>query len=486
MAVAPAVGAELSIGDPAPKLEVTDWVKGGPLDLAQVKGKNIVVLEFWATWCGPCVHSVPTLTKLQQTYADKGVTIVGVTSQDPDNSLEKVKKFVGKQGDKLGYTIAFDKEGQTDKAYMEAAGQEGIPTVFVIDRAARVAWIGHPEDGLEQVLADLVGGKYDIELARKKYGLERDMMAATYEGDAERVVKLADEYITLDRYSLQPWTNKLMVYTMLLDQPDKKVAVARQALEVFNDRPEKLAQLADLLLWPNEGPEFGDIPEADGHRKELEKLALGGVSRAAELAPENVEVRSAQFSVLAAARRDAEAMAVAKETLGLIKDDPMALGGFARVLSSPDPKDPCNDLAIKAVDLALAAEPDEPAHLETKFHVLAVCKHDFEAAARIGHYFVEKAGEEPSLLNGFAWTLLTEELLKDKFNRLALAAAEKCHRVSGGNNWMFLDTLALAKFENGQVAEAIDLEKRALELCPEEGAKILLAESLERFESAGR
>jgi hypothetical protein len=81
---------------------------------------------------------------------------------------------------------------------------------------------------------------------------------------------------------------------------------------------------------------------------------------------------------------------------------------------------------------------------------------------------------------------LTEEPLKGRFNRLALAAAEKCHRVSGGNNWMFLDTLALARFENGQVAEAIDLEKKALELCPEEGAKILLAETLERFESAGR
>lgn len=485
MLVGPVAGAELGVGDPAPPLEVTKWVKGGPLDLAQAKGKNIVVLEFWATWCSPCVRSVPHLTKLQQQLADKGVIIVGVTSEDPDNTIEKVEKFVRNQGEKLGFTVAFDKEGKTDKAYMEAAGQEGIPTVFVIDRGGRVAWIGHPQDRLEQVLGELVAGKYDLDLATKKFRLERSMLAAVSEGRTEEVLKLADEYIALDPYSLQPWSSKLMIYTMELDQPDKKAAVARQAMDVFADLPEKLAQVADMLLWRPEEIEIGDKPPADPQTQELEKLAFAGVSRAAKLAPDNANVRLAQYSVLTALKRDTEAMAVAQETLGLIKDDPSGLDDFARALSSPDPKHPGNDLALKAADLAIAAEPDEPVHLETKFHVLAVCKRDLPAAAKIGEYLVQKAGEDTALLNGFAWTLLTEESLSGQFDRLALAAAEKCCQISGGKNWMFLDTLALAKFENGQAAEAVELEKKAIELCPDEGPKVVLREALQRFE-AGR
>ncbi len=99
-------------------------------------------------------------------------------------------------------------------------------------------------------------------------------------------------------------------------------------------------------------------------------------------------------------------------------------------------------------------------------------------------YLVEKAADDPGLLNGFSWAVLTEEPLVGKFNKLALAAAEKCNQASSGNNWTFLDTLALAKFENGQVTEAINLEKKALELCPDEGAKVVLQETLHRFEGA--
>src|SRR6188474_2613487 len=70
------------IGDPAAALSVGEWIKGQPVDLAAVKGEKIVVVEFWATWCGPCRTSIPHLTELQQKFADRDVIFVGISDED--------------------------------------------------------------------------------------------------------------------------------------------------------------------------------------------------------------------------------------------------------------------------------------------------------------------------------------------------------------------------------------------------------------------
>jgi len=469
MAVPAAALAKLGIGDTAPKLEVSTWVKGEPVTLEAAKGKNVVVLEFWATWCGPCIASIPHLNELQAEYADKGVVLVGVTTEDPDNSLEKVQEFVKKRGDKLGYRIAFDKEGKANAAFMEAAQQPGIPTAFVIDKEGRIAWIGHPMDGLDRVLADLVAGKHDIEMARKKFDLYGQGAQAMQDGEWEKVVQIADQYLALDPTSAHAWQAKVMAYAGPLEQPDKAKETAAKAVEALKDNAEGLAMLAGLLV-------------SDDNEGGMNDLALKAVTRAAELSPKDVQVRSAQYHVLAANGKDDEALAVATQTVDLMAGDAPALASFARTLSSPDAKERCNDLALKAVELALSAEPDEPRHLMTKFYIVATCKKDAGAAEGIGRYLLEKAADNADLLNELSWTLLTEEGLAGKFNALALAAAEQCHKVSEGKNWMYLDTLALAKFENGAAAEAVELEKKAIELCDLEPAKPQLKEALARFE----
>ena len=468
---APAAPADgLGIGDAAPRLEVSQWIKGEPVDLAAAKDHRIVVLEFWATWCAPCVESIPHLTRLQQEYADQGVVIVAVSPHDPNNTLETVRKLVDKQGDKIGYAVAFDREGKSDKAFMEAANQEGIPTAFVIDKAGRVAWIGHPMDGMDKALARMVAGKYDIRLAGKKFDLQQSTMQALLAGDFERVMELTDEHLALDPQSPGPWMARLMVYTMHLPQPDQALATARKAVAALHEDGRSLAFLAGMLA-------------EDRDSADMQPLALEAVSRAVELAPQDAEVRASQYLVLAALGRDQEAFTAASEAVRLMKGNPRALSEFARVLSSPDPKNRCNALAIKAVELALAAEPEEPAHLEAKFYVLAVCEKDLKAAEAVGRYLIERAAEDADLLNDLAWRLLTEKETRGKFNELALAAAEKCHLVSGGNNWMYLDTLALIKFATGSVAESIELEKRAIELCDNEQAKDELKAALRRFEA---
>ena len=154
-----------SIGDPAPPILVNDTVKGTPVDLAAGKGKQIFVVEFWATWCPPCRESIPHLTQLQKKYQKKGVTIIGIS----DETVEAVKPFVRKMGGSMNYVVAVDTDHRTYAPYMDAYGREMIPTAFVVDTQGRVAWVGYPEEGLEEVLEKMVAGTFDIEAVKKEF-----------------------------------------------------------------------------------------------------------------------------------------------------------------------------------------------------------------------------------------------------------------------------------------------------------------------------
>ena len=188
--------AGLTLGDKAPPIKITKWVKGDSVDLEKTKGKKVVVLEFWATWCGPCITSIPHLTELQKKHK-KDVDIIGVTKPDPRNSLKKVENFVTEQGVKMAYTVAFDGEGRTYESYMRSAEQSGIPTAFIVDRKGRLAWLGHPMS-MDKPLEEILAGTFDIDKARKKLEvtkrlrkLYREFYSLTREQKVEAAGKLA-------------------------------------------------------------------------------------------------------------------------------------------------------------------------------------------------------------------------------------------------------------------------------------------------------
>jgi thiol-disulfide isomerase/thioredoxin len=147
-----AAGRKLAavIGRDAPPLEVEAWVNGTPLSDADLKGK-VVLLDFWAIWCGPCIATFPHLREWHEKYADRGLVIIGLTRYyeyewddatqrprrattpvTPEAEQEMLKKFA--EFHSLKHRFAIREGSELSEFY----GVTGIPHVAVIDQRGKV------------------------------------------------------------------------------------------------------------------------------------------------------------------------------------------------------------------------------------------------------------------------------------------------------------------------------------------------------------
>lgn len=185
-------GHAAELGDPAPALKIGKWIKGDAVDLEKTKGKKVVVVEFWATWCPPCRASIPHLSDLARKYREKDVVIVGVTNEQ---ELDKVTRFVENMGEKMDYVVAQDEGRATFKQYMEAFGQRGIPHAFVVNKKGQIAWHGHPMADLDAAIEAVVSGTHSIEEARA----EARRMAEMRERSVKLLGTLRDYFQLVNR-----------------------------------------------------------------------------------------------------------------------------------------------------------------------------------------------------------------------------------------------------------------------------------------------
>ena len=176
-----AKAADLKIGDMAPRLSYDRWLKGEPIKNFE-KG-HVYVLEFWATWCGPCRVAMPHLSELSKKYKGK-VTFIGVDIWEeqhprPDGNYDLVvDKFLSENGDLMSYNVCTgSKDGAMVKNWMAAGGQDGIPATFVVDQSGRVCWIGHPVS-LDEPLEKIVAGTYDMKAFGEAFEKKRASMKA--------------------------------------------------------------------------------------------------------------------------------------------------------------------------------------------------------------------------------------------------------------------------------------------------------------------
>jgi len=121
-----------------PKLAVTDWVnvEGQAPLLTDLKGKPIVI-EFWATWCPPCLTLIPHMNDLYKKHAEDGLVVLTIHSSS--GAQKKVVERFAKRY-KITYPIGLDTTGRVMRAY----GIREIPHAFVIDRAGKMTWSGYP------------------------------------------------------------------------------------------------------------------------------------------------------------------------------------------------------------------------------------------------------------------------------------------------------------------------------------------------------
>ena len=117
---------------PAPAFDLPD-VNGGKVSLASLKGK-VVVLDFWATWCGPCIREIPEYSEFWRKNQLRGIEVIGVVVDSGEP--QEIQDFIRE------YRIPYRQILGDDKIQSEYGVNQGYPTTFVIDREGVIRWKG--------------------------------------------------------------------------------------------------------------------------------------------------------------------------------------------------------------------------------------------------------------------------------------------------------------------------------------------------------
>lgn len=264
-APAPAEWRGPLVGDPAPALDVAEWLKGEPL--ARLAPGRVYVLDIWAPWCGPCIGGMAHLSELEARHPDD-LSVIGLSGDDEYGStLESARKVVGREGDRIRYRIAWDRAGATYKKWMARENVAGWPWCFVVDREGRVAWIGHPE-ALDPVLERVLANTWNLDSARVAYrhratGL--DLSAAFYAAyKANRGAEAETRYAALRAFDPAVAADYSPHYFKLLLLREKRraaaYAFAREALgSMLASRPEGLSRIAAVVADTTTPPPLRDL-----------------------------------------------------------------------------------------------------------------------------------------------------------------------------------------------------------------------------------
>ena len=361
----PAVPAA-KLGEKAKALTISEWVKGSAVDVTD--GKNVYVVEFWATWCGPCRNTIPHLTELQKKYKDQGVVFVGVSSE----KAEDVKPFVQEMGDKMDYNVAVDKDDATDKAYMAAYGQGGIPCAFIINKESQVVWVGHPME-MEKPLQEVIEGKYDLQAA----------------------LKLEEVRASVDEYGL------------LASKKDPKAA--ELADKILQEVGTAKSIINDML---NAAYQAQDFPVLDKVLAKMASLDEDSAKRAKEIGGQIAAERAMGEYLDVATKNDEKATKEAETKLfATLKDNPEGLLMIASQFADTDNM----EMAEKTLD-ALAAVDEESAKKAARFRT------SIKIGQLMDKYAELMEGESPKAEDKAAMEKELLELLKTEPKSMAQAA----------------------------------------------------------------
>jgi thiol-disulfide isomerase/thioredoxin len=276
----PRVPGRLLVGDPAPALSASRWFRGEPRE--NVTPGAVTLVEFWATWCGPCVRAMPHISDLAEELSEAGFEVIGVSMDRGPKAAELVEGFLERRAEIARFDVLLDDGGMSDR-WFAAAGQSGIPCSMLVGRDGRLAWIGNPLEldaagvpMVEVVARQLLEGTYDTSaslraideaLAAESAAAERDaeanrlsaeMAASWAKGDRRGSLDIADRLIAMDPEANRDLAaRKVEVLLYELREPAEAMEAARGFIEgpYRGDAPFLLTVAAQFSGPLDPGPE---------------------------------------------------------------------------------------------------------------------------------------------------------------------------------------------------------------------------------------
>lgn len=261
---------QVMVGDPAPPLRV-HWVRGDPV--RKLITGRVYVVDFWATWCAPCIEAMPHLTALQAKYTGK-VTFIGVSVWERVQA--GVKPFALKMRQKMGYGVAMDivpapkknqdlpwsgDDGVMSQSWLHASGEftYGIPRSIIVDRNGRVAWMG-PPSGLDEPLAKVVAGTWKIAAEQQRefpiavklaagIGFRAQFDLAMRQGTYARAVDACEKLLRLDEQANADYASeKFCVLLTKLHETKKAYDYAPDAIRIGDKDGYALWKIGDAIV----------------------------------------------------------------------------------------------------------------------------------------------------------------------------------------------------------------------------------------------
>jgi thiol-disulfide isomerase/thioredoxin len=249
---------KLAEGNTAPGLDIDKWLKGSETTIES--GKTYII-EFWAPKVEACQRALPILTSMQREWRDDGLVVIGITGEvyltdegggnQTKIEMDDIKAFIRRQGEQMDFTVAYDRQNSTIRAWMDAAEKKKVPTAFIVDKQGKIAYIGDPlEEKFRNILRRVLTGRYDPNLEHQAEPVLKEARTARKEHNWRVALKRYEDVVELDKrvfagIALEKFD------TMLASMGDRALAydyaVNTLIAKHFVNDPEALRMLAEKI-----------------------------------------------------------------------------------------------------------------------------------------------------------------------------------------------------------------------------------------------